>query len=148
MRLSVFDFVVKDGTSLNDQIGNTLRHVEHLYHAQKEGDSPLLIHMGDTYHAIFPSEIYYIETIKEAHKICIHLKSELFRVSGSIASISKRLGDNFFSCHKTCLVNVRHIKQLIPQKGEILLDNGDVCCCSVRGSRSLLKRYQGIEVDT
>lgn len=67
------------------------------------------------------NEIYYC--IMFSPYIDIHTSSEKITVRKNISEIEKLLpSENFIRCHRSYIVNVKHIKSII--KNDILLENG------------------------
>ncbi len=145
LKLEVLDYIIKDGASLTEQLCACLLHLEEKYLTNAKASSPAIsIHVASTYHTIFPQNIYYVETVKNAHKLSIHLESAIYHIPESLSSLRSRLDDNFVQCHKACLVNVFHIAKLDSTNRQIILDNGDCCSCSVREWKKLVRKYQDI----
>lgn len=133
LKLEVLDYIIKNVSPLTDQIHQCLQHHEDKFITmQKDTIAPIIIRVAGSYHAVFPQEIYYVETIKNAHKVCLHLQSTIYHFTDSLSSLQKRLGEDFVHCHKTCLVNVRHIRELDYTNRQAILHNGDCCSCSIR----------------
>lgn len=141
LKLEVLDYIVKDKQLPEAQIHQCLQHIEENYLKGRGSHSSITLRTAGSYHTILLQEIYYIESIKGTHKICMHLKCGVYLFSESLTSVQRRLGNDFFQCHKTCLVNIRHIRELDSKDRQILLDNGDYCPCSVREWKNLVQKY-------
>lgn len=83
-------------------------------------------------------DIYYIQSTL-AHKITIYTVNGIYQCTGSLRDSRDKLGDNFFLCHKSCLVNIAHIRCLQKDPLLITLDNGDTCSCAQRRYARLQK---------
>ncbi len=143
LKLSVLDYIIKDNSSLEVQVHQCLAHIEKYYLKQTEKDSSTItIRIAGSFYTIPTYEIYYVESIKNTHKICMHLQSTLYHFSGSLSSVKEHLGSDFVQCHKNCLVNIRHIVELSASNHQILLDNGEYCFSSVREWKYLIQKYQ------
>ncbi len=71
---------------------------------------------------LFLEDIYYFEV--RGRKISVHGKDDIFIYYEQLGSIEKTLCDKeFFRCHKSFLVNLRHISGYNRQ--EAVLDNGE-----------------------
>lgn len=86
-------------------------------------------------------EIYCIETSHEAHRICIHQRNSYTELFFSLKEISKLLDDDFFQCHKSCIVNLKHIREIDRNNYTVTLLNGKVCPVSTRIIRSLMSSF-------
>lgn len=89
------------------------------------------------------NEILYIQSTL-AHKITIYTKNGIYQCSGSLRDTQEKLGSGFFLSHKSCLVNVSHIRSLMRDPLRIVLDNGDTCSCAQRRYSQLQKLMEGI----
>ncbi len=145
LKLAVLDYIIKDTSSLTCQVHQCLEHIERNYLNKNQTNfSSITIRMASSFYTIHQNDIYYIESIKNTHKICLHLKSTLYHYSDTLASMRARLGNDFVQCHKGCLVNIRHIKELNRNNFQVILDNNESCFCSVREWKHLVKKYHTI----
>lgn len=143
LKLAVLDYIVKDYPSLEEQVYECLSHIENNFiKNMKKDSSTITIRVAGSFFTILKHDIYYIESIKSTHKICLHLQSTLYDFSGSLSSIKESLGNDFVQCHKTCIVNIRHIKTLDASNHRIFFDNGESCFCSVRKWKFIVQKYQ------
>lgn len=85
-------------------------------------------------------EIYCIETSGQAHKIRICRKNSQTELFYSLKQIVKQLDDNFYQCHKSCIVNLAHIRSIDKKSCTITLDNGKICTVATRLVYPLSKR--------
>lgn len=139
LKLEVLDYIEKDKGDITAQLHQCMEHIERSLSQQQKEQKTILIHEGGTYKLLNQDEICFLETIKNAHKVCIHLCSSMYMVSASLSSLQEQLVPDFVQCHKTCVVNTRHIREL-QEKGRLLiLDNGEICSCSVRLWKELVK---------
>lgn len=63
-------------------------------------------------------EIVYLESL--GHTVTIHTQSETVTVYERLEKLRPLLPEGFIQCHKSFLVNMRHIRRFLPQ--DILLD--------------------------
>lgn len=85
-------------------------------------------------------EIYCIETTGEAHKIRISRRSSHTELFYSLKSIVNQLDDSFYQCHKSCIVNLAHIRYIDKKNCSLTLDNGKTCPVATRLLQSLSRR--------
>lgn len=143
LKLEVLDYIIKDAAPLPEQIHQCLKHIEHKHIMNEHPTNhSITIRAEGSYRTIFVQDIYYVETIKNAHKVCLYLHNAMYHFSDSIASLQKRLGPDFYQCHKTCLVNTNHIKELDIANHKVILDNESSCSCSTREWQRLVRRYK------
>lgn len=145
LKLSVLDYIIKDTFNFEEQIHQCLNHIEkQLLTMKQEVSDALLLRIAGSYQIIPPKEVYFIEAIKNTHKICIHLYSGMYEIPSTLSSIKGKIGADFFQCHKACLVNLKHINILESDGHQLILDNGDICYCSVREWRQLIRKLKAI----
>lgn len=143
LKLEVLDYIIKDQNPLQEQVHMCLNHIEQKYLKLSSRTPDIItIRVAGSMYTISSSEIVYIESIKNTHKVRIHLHSAIYDFSGSLAFLLQKLGNDFFQCHKMYLVNMKHIRKLCSDGHRVILDNGESCICSVREWRRLTEQLQ------
>lgn len=66
-------------------------------------------------------EIAYLESL--GHTVSIHIRDEVITVYERLDRLSPMLPEGFLRCHKSFLVNMRHIRRFLER--DILLDTGE-----------------------
>lgn len=82
-------------------------------------------------------DILYVET--EKRNICIHTWNESFISSLEIGEIEEMMGENFFRCHRSYIVNLDMIKEV--NRLDLFLKNGDTVLLSARKRADFKQRY-------
>jgi two-component system response regulator AgrA len=82
-------------------------------------------------------DIYCIETSVEAHKIRIYKRNGYTELFYSLKKIVKLLDESFFQCHKSCIINLSHVKEVNIKNCLVILENGKVCPVATRIVRTL-----------
>jgi DNA-binding LytR/AlgR family response regulator len=96
-------------------------NLEKVAAAHPYGESPsLIVRQGGTIHAIPFCEISVIESWK--HNVTVHYGEESLTLYEQLGKISATLPPEFHQCHKSYVVNMRHIQRF--QSSQILLKNG------------------------
>ncbi len=143
LKLEVLDYIIKDSLPLQPQIHQCLQHLENRYIAQPTTHTAAItIHAAGSYHTINLESIYYVESVKNTHKVSLHTHSAIYHFSDTLSGLQECLNADFIQCHKTCIVNILHIDALNTQNHQIILDNGEICICSVRAWAKILRRYR------
>ncbi|MGN0458161.1 MAG: LytR/AlgR family response regulator transcription factor [Eubacterium sp.] len=70
--------------------------------------------------AVTIDDIIYLEAF--SHKTKVVLINKEFFTNESISSIEKRLGSDFYKCHRSYIVNIKHINSI--KKYDAVTDNG------------------------
>lgn len=137
LKVMALDYIIKDRPDLNKQIHSCLDYIEKKYITQTQNSSFLRIQVGTSRRFLFIKEIYYISSQKGCHKISIHTKHAVLSISCTISELKRELGDSFILCNRGCLVNVSHIVSADRSNKTLILDNGEICYCSIRLWRQL-----------
>ena len=133
LKLSALDYIIKDTNPLNDRVYQVLRHIEQTYCNKEQKDTnTITVRTAGSIQTLRKEDIYFIESIKQTHQVCIHMQNSLYQFKSSLTTLKERLGDDFVLCHKAYLVNVRHIREMRQSTHQIILDNGESCYCSIR----------------
>ncbi len=78
--------------------------------------------------AVSAEDIIFIEAF--SHKTRIVLADRELFINEGISSIEKRLGNGFYKCHRSYIININHIDLI--KKYDAVLDNGSVIPVSRR----------------
>ncbi|MGN0462105.1 MAG: LytR/AlgR family response regulator transcription factor [Ruminococcus sp.] len=70
--------------------------------------------------AVTIDDIIYLEAF--SHKTKVVLVNKEFYTNESISGIEKRLGSDFYKCHRSYIVNIKHINSI--KKYDAVMDNG------------------------
>lgn len=147
LKLEALDYIIKDSSPLAEKIYLCLSHLEGVYcSTESQTSGSITIRADGSYHTISVQDIYYIETIKNTHKVRIYLQNAMYHITESVTALQKRLGPDFYHCHKAYLVNIHHIAELDIETHNIILDNGSICPCSTREWRNIVKKYKSLHV--
>jgi two-component system response regulator AgrA len=107
---------------------------------------------GNGYSACAYDEILFFETDPESSRwIILHTKIKKYTLVETLNNISQTLGDSFFRCHKSFIVNIDNIPEeelsnIEKNNGIIKMQEDSVCYVSVRKSRELLKKLSAPNV--
>lgn len=140
LKLQVFDYILKDDKDICEQVYQCLNHLEHSCQLHCVTSSRIVVQSSNFRHILLEGDIYYIDTVKGAHKLQIHTKHDSIVSATSLSSLKQQLPDTFLTCGRGILVNTQHITSVNCHTKELLLDNGDTCPCSARMWHSILKR--------
>ena len=129
------DFLIKDDPQYAVQILHCLKNVVEKS-CVPAPDIRLHLHLPDQDLFLPVSEILCIQSLA-AHRITIHTINGVYQCSGAPNETMSRLDDRFFLCHKSALVNLRHIRAIFRRPCRIELDGGLVCPCAQRRFKQL-----------
>lgn len=141
-KVAALDFVIKDEMdALQHKVLSVLieAHKRYLQIGKDTDVNVLQLKIGSRIRNIDHDAIYFFEVSPNPHKLIIHLDNEQIEFPGRLKDYDK-LGDNFYRCHKSYIVNKRHIHEIDTNNRTITMTNGDTCYVSSRLVRGLLKR--------
>lgn len=81
-------------------------------------------------------EIIYFETTEVKHRIRLHGDKKLLEFYGHFKEIEETLDDRFIKSHRSYIVNKNRIQEVNFHKGEILMDNKELCLLSKRAAKT------------
>lgn len=129
------DFLIKDDPQYALQILHCLKNILEKSCAPAP-QIRLHLHLPDQDLFLPVGEILYIQSTS-AHRITIHTTNGVYQCGGALNETMSRLDDSFFLCHKSFLVNLRHIRAIFRRPCRIELDGGLICPCAQRRFRQL-----------
>ncbi len=131
--VQAYDYLVKPVDE--KQFGKTM---ERLYTSmQNSGENSLLVQKGYEGRIIREDEIVFCEVIDR--KIYLNLASgEVVNYYERIENLETKLGSHFFRCHRSYLINLKHLKGY--KNGTACMDNGK----EVPVSRLRSREFSGV----
>lgn len=100
----------------------------------------IAVKSGSKIHKLEVNEIIYIE--KYGQVMVIHTINGKLRYYMSLEKVCEQLeelnGSQFFRCHKSYLINVNHIKDLLIKENTLVMSNGDKCIISRNYKKELI----------
>lgn len=134
LRLEALDYIVKgDSDSMAVRVRECLESVQQRLNSERPGQSAYCtIRLFDTVRHIPLHEILYFEAMGFRHTLCLHMDHELLEFNSSLDAFSKQLGDDFWRCHRSFLVNRARIRSVRLGEQLVELDDGSTCQLSRR----------------
>ncbi len=87
-----------------------------------KADVHILIQSGGEQIKLSVKKIKYVEAASHMLRICA--EDKVYETRMTIAEAEKNLSDGFIRCHRSYLVNIRHISQI--SKTDVILDGGEM----------------------
>lgn len=107
--VAAFDYILKPFSE--SRIADTLKRLENCTTIKCSGKIPLW--KSDKMFVLNINDIYYCEACE--HEVHVFTKADKFIVNTSISSFYKKLPhDTFFRCHRSYIVNINKITEIIP----------------------------------
>ncbi len=108
--VAAFDYILKPYSEA--RITDTLQRLESCT-PTKRTNSKLTIKNNCKLCVLNTDDIYYCEA--HEHEVYVYTKSDHYKISSSISDFYKKLPqDNFFRCHRSYIVNLDKITEIIP----------------------------------
>lgn len=108
--VAAFDYVLKPYSE--SRITDTLRRLENCT-GRKCNSGKITLWKNDKMFVLNTNDIYYCEA--HEHEVHIYTPDDQFKVTSSISDFYKKLPqENFFKCHRSFIVNVDKIIEIIP----------------------------------
>lgn len=95
---------------------------------------------GATY-VVYLSDILYIERDTVDRKCIIHTVNRVISTNKSLSELAHELGNDFYLCHRSCLVNLLNIDHVIWKDSIVYFRNGESMNLVSRDKKKGLKGY-------
>lgn len=141
-KIAALDFIIKDETiTWENKVLDVLKEAHRRYlQIGKNPDSHVVqIKIGSKIRNIDQDAIYLFEVSPNPHKVVLHLHNEQIEFPGRLKDY-ENLSEALYRCHKSFIVNTKHIQKIDKKSRIITLNNGLTCMASHRLLRNLLKR--------
>ena len=132
LRLEALDYIVKgDRSSMTSRVQQCLESIRERMEAQRPGQGNYCtVKILDTVRHIPVSNILYFEAVGLRHTLQLHLDDELLEFNSSLDHFAAQLGEGFWRCHRSFLVNRERIRAVHLKEQLVELDNGETCLLS------------------
>jgi two-component system LytT family response regulator len=108
--VAAFDYVLKPYSE--NRIIDTLKRLENCT-PSKSVNNKITLWKNNKHYVLNVNDIYYCQA--QEHDVHVYTKDDSFRVSSSISDFYKKLPNNyFFKCHRSYIVNIDKIVEIIP----------------------------------
>ena len=132
-RVKTFDYIPKPVTMerLESTVSRIFEDVTNSTNKQR------FIRVGNSKIVIKVSDIIYIK--KDGMKLIYHTITSDYEVYSSFIRIESTLPKNFIRCHKSYIVNLDNIKNIIANKNIIVFTNDETCSIGPKYKSKLLE---------
>lgn len=142
-KVRALDYILKSDGETKQKIDQCLDMVMNEISGKRprpEGQS-VLIHTSGTNFIIPANEIIYFETNTVKRSIILHTQNKKIEFRDTLEELQSRLNDSFYRCHRSYLINLRHVQMISEKRNDlhVLLSDGTKCLVSPRYLRGLLK---------
>lgn len=145
-----FGFIEKS-VDQSKMVQEYIRYLQMATPTQEKKETSFFINLPigiDEWVRLAVSELSYVESVKtSAHSICYHtFDGSEVTVRDTLEHAHEQLGESFFRCHRSVLVNRQHILSL--QNGMIKLSNGEFVVCALSKRKMIQEICFRREADT
>ena len=139
-QVEALDYIAKDSENINTRIQECLEtaYDHYLNFAYKEC---FTVNTGGTLLKIPYDEIAYFETHYKSHRVILNSKNKRIDFNGTLKEIEKK-SINFFLCHRSFLINLKHITSFNKSNRLVLMSNG----LSIPVSRNKIKGLEKLMI--
>ncbi|MCM8710102.1 LytTR family DNA-binding domain-containing protein [Clostridium sp. SYSU_GA19001] len=142
-QVSAFDYILKPYSE--NRIVDTLNRLENCA-AIKCSNNKISLWKNNKLYVLNVNDIYYCQS--NEHDVFVYTKDEQYKITSSISDFYKRLPqDIFFKCHRSYIVNIDKITEIIPWFNNTYMLKLDGNSAEVPVSRqniSMFKQLMGI----
>ena len=141
-QLEALDYIVKGDTeAMTLRVQKCLESIRERMEAQRPGQGNYCtIKILDTVRHIPVDSILYFEAVGRRHTLQLHLDEELLEFNSSLDHFAEELGENFWRCHRSFLVNRSRIRAVHLKEQLVELDNGETCLLSRKAKSEYQKK--------
>ena len=132
LRLEALDYIVKgDRAAMTGRVQRCLQSIVERMQAQRPGQGNYCtVKILDTVRHIPLDSILYLEAVGFRHTLRLHLDDELLEFNSSLDRFAAQLGEGFWRCHRSFLVNRDRVRAVHLKEQTVELDNGETCLLS------------------
>lgn len=139
-KVAAMDFIIKD--DMDAMQGNVLSALKEAYKRYSQIGEELSVNklqlkISGRIRNIEHNSIYFFEVSPNPRKLILHLNNEQIEFNGRLKDY-ENLGENFYRCHKSYIVNKNNIQEINIKERIITMTNGQTCPASSRLLRGLL----------
>lgn len=136
IKLRTFDYLLKPVDTA--ELTRTLKRLQQEVLASGPPAQTITVHSGSQIYVLDPREIIYVESFR--NKVTIHEVQRTIESYSTIGNLADQLAAfGFFRCHKSYLINLRHIRALDTQRNQVLMSNGERCPVSRNYRKGILE---------
>jgi len=140
-KVEAMDYIVKDDKdNVADRIKECIQVANKRYQDDKTPESGgYKIKIGKQTRFIPFEDIIFFETHPATtRKLVLHMENSQLEFYGKIKSVAE-ISPDFFCCHKSFVVNVKHVKHVNSETKEVEMSNGEIVTITPSKIKGLLK---------
>ncbi|MBC1522211.1 LytR/AlgR family response regulator transcription factor [Listeria aquatica] len=131
-KIEAMDYIVKDNLSdVKERVRACLESVQERLEDDSNTSNYFTFHVSDkkVIHEKM-EDILFFETSPKTHRVVMHSKNRQVEFYAKLKQIENSLGEPFYRCHRSFLVNKDNISEVDMKTGTITMVNGEECIAS------------------
>jgi len=141
-KVEAMDYIIKDSQKeIAERIEECIRIARSRYLENTMQKETFQVKTGDSVRNIPTDDIIFFESHHMSHKLILHTKNMRIEFYGSLGDISN-ISTDFFRCHKSFVINVKHVKYVNKTKREVEMTNDRIALIAAKKIRDLLVLMQ------
>lgn len=137
-KTELLDYIEKNDSCLEQRIHKCFLHIEEMYsHCQTSDANTIPVKFCGIEKTICLSDVIYIETVKNVHKVTIHMIHSSCTICSSLSKLRDQAGSHLLQCDQAYLVNPEFIAGIDHRRKLLLLKGGLTCPYSQRMYRKI-----------
>ncbi len=144
-RLEALDYIVKgDAAELAKRVYGCLESICQRLMDEPDGKGAYCsLKIFDTIRHIPLQEILYFEAVGRRHTLVLHMDGEVLEFNSSLGHFEEKLGEGFWRCHRSFLVNRARIRSVRLKENLVELDNGETCLLARKAKAEYASNRKG-----
>ena len=138
-KVEALDYIIKgDFNEIEKKIRECIANV-YEKHTSRADKNKFVFRIADNrVISLDADKILFFETVKTApRKVSVYSADSRYEFYAKLDEIEKRLGDDFFRCHRSYIVNIKNIETLNLSANKVIMKDGSHCYMSVRSGKAL-----------
>lgn len=133
-KVEALDYIIKGSKeNMHSRIAECMLKVNELASTyDNQSQRIVVINAGDSKIVVQCADILFFETSVNEHRIVMYAKNRKIEFFGSLKELEKELNEDFYRCHRSCIVNKKNIDYIDTKKRLIYMITGETCAVSVR----------------
>lgn len=145
-QVEALGYIIKGTDDFREQLMNTLARAFSRYkdfYSERNVEKPtkIKVKIGTGHHYVHIDNLIYAQTSEQQHRVKLYTTTDYMEYYGSLAELKKSLTDDFFCCHRSTIVNLRHVTYANYSKKYLLMDNGHTVPISYTKIESFKKHF-------
>lgn len=139
-QIEAMDYIVKeDVENFEARVLSCCKKALKLYNARAEKLETVTITVGKSVQVFCVDDIFYAETAGR-RRIRLYYRNGAADMVYTLEELVRQTLGSFYRCHKSCVVNLKHISKLDIKKHAAVMSNGGLC----RVSRTEITRMKAL----